>query len=134
MRDEMFRAGSVFDWISPLFAFFQDWYYGPAVRFTVPMSAGWGTDTISRILQMNGIRVWGVMLSGDMILFATRRKQARFAIYLLQREGIPFASNAPDRLTPGGRGRTPQRSRRAQKRGRGQVYSKLGRAAARSMR
>jgi hypothetical protein len=60
------------------------------------MSAGWGTDTISRILRVNGIRVWGVMLSGDMILFATRRKQARFAIYLLQREGIPFASNAPE--------------------------------------
>ena len=111
MHDNILKAGATFDWISPLLGFIQDWMYGPAVGFSIPMSAGWGTDTISQILRSNGIKVWGVMLSGDVILLSTRRQQARFAAYLMQRAGIPFASNAERFLAQSSSGRTKRRRR-----------------------
>lgn len=93
MNDSILKAGATFDWISPMLGFFQDWLYGPAIGFSIPMSAGWGTNTISKILRSKGIKVWGVMLSGDVILLSTKRKQARYAAYLMQSEGIPFTSS-----------------------------------------
>ena len=102
MDDKLLKAGATFDWISPLLGFIQDWINRPAVGFSIPMSAGWGTNTISKLLRGNGIKVWGVMLSGDVILLSTRRKQARFAAYLLDSEGIPFSSSGKNLLAQNG--------------------------------
>ena len=56
MQDDILKAGATFDWISPLIGFSQDWMYGPAVGFSIPMSAGWGTDTISKLLRTTASR------------------------------------------------------------------------------
>jgi hypothetical protein len=94
MFDRLLAAGAAMDWFTPTLAFAQDWVNGPSVGFSVAMGAGFGVATIRSILTQQGVKVWGVMLVDDTILFNTRTTQARYAAYLLQRNGIPFASSS----------------------------------------
>lgn len=90
MWDKLLSVGTVFDWISPLLAAVQDVANGPSHTFLVPEACGWSAREIERLLTARGIRVWGLMIVRDTIMFSVRQSQARWAQYLLEREGIPI--------------------------------------------
>jgi hypothetical protein len=92
MLDELLNGGCAFDWITPTIAFVQDFFYGPVSDFGIPAQAGWGRGDIKRLLKGHGVRVWGLMynVSGDTLMFTVAKTQARWAYYLLQREGVPI--------------------------------------------
>ncbi|MBE7554375.1 MAG: hypothetical protein HS126_25265 [Anaerolineales bacterium] len=92
MLDELLDLGCNFDWITPTFAFIQDWLNGPTADFGISAFGIWGRDDIRKLLTKHGIKVWGIMynVSGDMIMFTVRKAQGKWAYYLLQREGVPI--------------------------------------------
>jgi len=87
--DTILEIGSMFDGISPTVAFFQDILNGPSHTFFVPHACGRSAKEIERLLARNGIRVWGLMIVNREIMLTVRKSQARWAQYLLDREGIP---------------------------------------------
>jgi hypothetical protein len=89
MFDKFLKVGATFDWISPTLAFIQALRNGPAVGLRVPLAAGWRTDAIKALLTQRGVKVWGMMIVGDDIIFSVRQAQARSAQSLLARAGIP---------------------------------------------
>ena len=92
MIDEFLTVAGAFDWITPTVAFFQDFFNGPASDFGIPANAGWSRGEIKRLLKKYGVRVWGLMynVSGDMLMFTVPKTQAKWAYYLLLREGVPI--------------------------------------------
>jgi hypothetical protein len=108
MLDTLLNIGCAFDWITPTVAFVQDFFNGPASNFGIPANAGWDRKDIKRLLTDHGVRVWGLMynLSGEMLMFTVKKSQAKWAYYLLQREGVPIlyapakVVNSSSRVTP----------------------------------
>jgi hypothetical protein len=90
MLDEALEIGSNFDWISPLFAFVQDFINRPVSDFGISVSAGWGRRDIKRLLKQHGVGVWGVIYRQDMLMFTVRKAQAKRAFYLLKRARVPI--------------------------------------------
>ncbi len=92
MLDEFLKVASAFDWITPSVAFLQDFLNGPVSDFGIPANAGWSSWDIKRLLKKHGVRVWGLMLntSGDTLMFTVGKAQAKWAYYLLEREGVPI--------------------------------------------
>lgn len=92
MLDTLLNIGCAFDWITPTVAFVEDLFNGPASNFGIPANAGWDRKDIKRLLTEHGVRVWGLMynLSGEMLMFTVKKPQAKWAYYLLQREGVPI--------------------------------------------
>lgn len=90
MFDKAIRIGAQWDWITPLWAFVQDWRYRPAVHWRVPFGCGYSAKEIQWFLQGKGIRVWGLLVIGDDILFSTRKAQGKYTAYWLGRLCVPF--------------------------------------------
>ncbi len=90
MFDKILAIGSAFDWITPVAAYAQDFLYGPAHTFLIPPDTGWSGHEIARLLNRHGIKTWGLMIVSDTLMVSVREPQARWAQYLLQREGIPI--------------------------------------------
>lgn len=92
MIDRFFTVASAFDWITPAVAYLEDFFNGPVSDFGIPANAGWGTRDIKQFLKKYGVRAWGLMLNlnGDTIMFTVSKAQAKWAYYLLQREGVPI--------------------------------------------
>ncbi len=90
MLDRVLNIGCAFDWITPALAFAQDFLNGPVADFGIPANAGWSRRDIKRLLLRYGVRVWGLMFSGDTLIFTVPKSQARWAYYLLEREGVPI--------------------------------------------
>lgn len=90
MFDKILAIGSVFDWITPLAAYAQDFLYGPSHTFGIPHDIGWSGREIAGLLNRHGIQTWGLMIVSDTLMVSVRESQARWAQYLLQREGIPI--------------------------------------------
>lgn len=103
MLDRVLNIACAFDWITPALAFAQDFLNGPVADFGIPANAGWSRRDIKRLLSRYGVRVWGLMFSGDTLMFTVPKAQARWAYYLLEREGVPIlyapaeAVNSPSR-------------------------------------
>ncbi len=114
MIDDLLKLGSTFDWISPLVAFVQDWRNGPSDGFSVPLASGWSTREVRSLLTGYGIKVWGMMLVADSLIFSVRRTQAGFAEFLLTRAGVPYRTSYRGRkaTTPGRPSPTPITHRR----------------------
>jgi hypothetical protein len=87
--DRFLEIGSMFDGISPTLAFFQDIFNGPSHTFLIPHDCGRSGREIETLFTGNGIRVWGQMIVNRTIMLTVRKSQARWAQYLLDREGIP---------------------------------------------
>jgi hypothetical protein len=113
MLDTIIKIGTVFDWITPVFSLFQDWQNGPSTGFNVPVGGGYSAYAIQDILSAGGIKIWGLRIINNTILFRTRKTQAAFAQYLLERNGISYQggigdtiqlkkSNAPKPASTGG--------------------------------
>ncbi len=92
MLDFLLGVGSIFDWITPLWAFLLDLVYGPAGDFGVDAYAGWGRRDIERLLKRHGVKVWGLMytISGDVLMFTVNRAQAELTYMVLQYAGVPI--------------------------------------------
>jgi hypothetical protein len=90
MVDRLLSFGTTFDWISPTLAFIQDIANGPSCPFFVPYNAGWSGREIERLLKHHGIKVWGLMIVNDAIMFSVRQAQARWTLYVLERAGVPI--------------------------------------------
>jgi hypothetical protein len=94
MFDKMINKIAAFDWITPSVAFVQDLLHGQVSDFGISAYSGWTARDIKRLLKQHGVRVWGVMLNtgGDILMFTVPEVQAKWAYYLLQREGVPLLS------------------------------------------
>ncbi len=88
MWDRILEIGSIFDWISPVMAFLEDLVNGPSHTFLVPMPCHRSGVEMSRLLKGYGIRAWGLMIVNGKLMLTVRKAQARWAQYLLEREGI----------------------------------------------
>jgi hypothetical protein len=88
--DRLLAAGATFDWISPLVSLVQDITNGPGHIFFVDLYAGYSINDIKGLLRGHGVKVWGDMIVDNMIAVTVRKKQAHWAQYLLEREGVPL--------------------------------------------
>lgn len=93
MLDTLLKFGSMFDWITPTLAFIQDICNGPSVQIACPYDQGWSGRQIKRLLRGYGVKVWGLMVVGELITFTVRKAQARYALYWLQRHGLQYQSS-----------------------------------------
>ena len=75
----------------------QDFFNGPVSRFGIQANVGFDRGDIKRLLSKYGVESWGYIynVAGDLIMLSVPQKQANWAYYLLQREGIPILF-APD--------------------------------------
>jgi hypothetical protein len=79
--------GTGFDWFTPLSAFFRDWHYGPPADFGI-MAGVWDRGDIRRLLGSYGIRAWGLIYSGDLLMFSVNEAQAAETYEILQQAGV----------------------------------------------
>jgi hypothetical protein len=110
MFDKLVETGAVFDWITPLFTFVQDFRNRPSVGYNVPVDSGWSAYAISDLLRAHGIKVWGLTIFQGTIMFRLRSAQAEYAQYLLAQNGVLYSGglDAAKRTHKRGRtGRTP---------------------------
>lgn len=52
----------------------------------------WRPIDVERLLRRHGIRIWGRGYDGKEVYFRTKRKQARWAEYLMASQGVPLTS------------------------------------------
>jgi hypothetical protein len=105
MLDHILDVAGSFDLITPAWAFLQDFLSGPPADFAVPIHAGWTNRDIQQLLGRNGVKVWGLIYRGDMLMFTVCQTQAKWAYYLLSRAKVPilYAPQAAMSAAPGPR-------------------------------
>lgn len=62
----------------------------PTIR--VARHSHWRGIDIERLLRRHGVKVWDRGLAGDDLYFCVKRRQVRWAEYLLLRAGVPVTS------------------------------------------
>ncbi len=67
-----------------------------AWTLSIQRNAGWSGIDAERLLARHGVRVWGRWFIEDNLLFCVKKRQARWAEYLLLRRGIPVTSGPFD--------------------------------------
>jgi hypothetical protein len=90
MFDRFVAIGSEFDWITPVLTWLTDLRSGGSVGYNVPVDGGWSALAIEMLLRDAGVRIWGLSIVAGVITFRLKLKQARYAQYLLERNGIPY--------------------------------------------
>jgi len=90
MIDKILEFGTIFDWISPVIAEVQDIVNGPSHTFFIPEECNWSGGEVTSLLRQHGVKTWGHMTVNRMRMITVRQPQARWAQYLLEREGIPI--------------------------------------------
>ena len=116
MFDKILEFGTIFDWISPLIAAVKDITNGPSHTFMMREDCGWSGRKIANILKQNGVESWGHMIVNHNIMITVRRKQARWAQYLLEREAIPIQYGLLEEKGKTRRAHSARRSRQTKKR------------------
>lgn len=66
----------------------------PTVR--VSRDSSWSGLEIERLLRRHGVKVWNRGIMGNELYFCVKRRQARWAEYLLLRAGVPVTSALND--------------------------------------
>jgi len=89
--DDLLNIACGFDWLTPAWAFLNDFLEGPAAHWGISFNTTWDSRAIRKLLQKKGVKSWGYMLNtdGTMIMFSTKKTQARYAGYVLQEAGVP---------------------------------------------
>jgi hypothetical protein len=90
MFDRFVAIGSELDWITPVLTWLTDMRSGGSVGYNIPVDAGWSALAIQMMLHEAGVRIWGLSIVAGIITFRLKRSQARYAQYLLERNGIPY--------------------------------------------
>ena len=62
----------------------------------VSRASDWRGIDIERLLRSYGVKVWDRGLAGDDLYFCVKRRQARWAKYLLLRAGVPVTRTVID--------------------------------------
>ncbi len=62
----------------------------------VQRDAGWNGIEVEALLMRHGVRIWGRGFVGEQIYFRVKRRQTRWAEYLLLRRGVPVTSSPFD--------------------------------------
>lgn len=62
----------------------------PTIR--VARRSSWSGIAIERLLLRHGVKVWDRGLAGDELYFCVKRRQVKWAEYLLLRAGVPVTS------------------------------------------
>ncbi len=65
-------------------------YNAPTIR--VSRHSPWRGIDIERLLRRHGVRVWDRGIAGEDLYFCVKRRQVRWAEYLLLRAGVPVTS------------------------------------------
>ena len=63
-----------------------------APTILVSRYSGWRCIDIERLLKRHGVKVWDRSLAGDNLAFSVKRRQVKWAEYLLLRAGVPVTS------------------------------------------
>jgi len=88
--DGLLHLLASFDLISPVLAMIQNITNGPSHTFLIPEDCGWSGRRIEHLLRSHGVKTWGLMIINRKLRITVRLAQARWAQYLLEREGIPI--------------------------------------------
>jgi len=99
MIDDLLHLIASFDLISPVLAVIQNIANGPSHTFLIPEDCGWSGRRIEHLLRSHGVKTWGLMIINRMLRITVRQPQARWAQYLLEREGIPIEYGMIDERT-----------------------------------
>jgi hypothetical protein len=99
MIDTILHFIASFDLISPILAVIQNAANGPSHTFLIPEDCGWSGRRIEHLLRSHGVKTWGLMIINRMLRITVRQAQARWAQYLLDREGIPIQYGVLDEST-----------------------------------
>jgi hypothetical protein len=62
----------------------------------VSRDCSWSGLEIERLLRRHGVKVWNRGIMGNELYFCIKRRQARWAEYLLLRAGVPITSALVD--------------------------------------
>ena len=81
--DDFLAAGSLFDWITPLYALIRD-VIEDGVEMCVPLA---GNEFIKEKLESRGIKTWGWQISGTHWIFSIHRSKRAWAEYVLSLYG-----------------------------------------------
>ena len=128
MFDKLIRYGAMTDWITPVSTWLMCRRNGPSVRYNICVQEGWSALAVQQILRAGGVKLWGLTIYGDIITFRTRTSQARYAQYLMQRAGIPYAGGVEETSTAGRPQRRPhQKSSRKHATPRNSLLTQLDR-------
>ena len=79
---------TTFDWLTPLWTLVQDYRNRPTTGYSVPPHLG---VELPSILRTHGVKAWGWTITDNRLTFRVRVAQARYAQYLMAREGIAYA-------------------------------------------
>lgn len=87
--DDAINFGAGFDWITPAWAFFQDFRHGGGADFGIMAGCGYDSSDIKRMLKGYGIDAWGAMLNpaGDTIMITCDKHKAQLAYKVLREHG-----------------------------------------------
>jgi hypothetical protein len=115
--ENAYRARGVAGLLEEFFACVTS-YNAPAIR--VARGSHWRGIDIERLLKRHGVKVWDRGIAGDELYFCVKRRQIKWAEYLLLRAGVPVTSvlveprnaNYAERYAPGSE--PPTRKSRSQ--------------------
>lgn len=65
-------------------------------RFAVDRSGGWSGQMVEDMLEAHGIRIWDRGFDHENLYFRVKKQQARWAEYLMIRNGVQVVSNLVD--------------------------------------
>lgn len=70
--------------------------FANAPTVLVSRESSWSGLEIERLLRRHGVKVWNRGILADSLYFCVKRRQARWAEYLLLRAGVPVTSALHD--------------------------------------
>jgi hypothetical protein len=65
-------------------------------RFEIDRRAGWSGQEVEDLLSVNGVKIWGRAFDADRLYFRVKREQARWAEYVMMRNGAPVIGKPVD--------------------------------------
>ncbi|MBN1402291.1 MAG: hypothetical protein JXA74_15735 [Anaerolineae bacterium] len=95
MLRQIVHAANSLDWITPLAAEIQDLVQGPSYTFLIDDADALSAAEIQAHLEHHGLKVWGLMYDGDVLLLSVPQDKAEWAAYLLQKLGLPLLNGSP---------------------------------------
>jgi len=90
MIDKILQIGAYGDLITPIVSMIQDITNGPSCGFGLPRDIGLSARDVERLLRSRGVKVWGLMVIDDLIIFRVRKAQAAWTKYLLDQAKVPM--------------------------------------------
>src|SRR5512137_2666980 len=91
---DIVAIGAGFDVISPILKIIGDISHGGGHQFVVPDTCGKSGKEVTDLLHSRSLDTWGHMVINGSFLFTVKKKQARWAQYVLESAGIPVEGGA----------------------------------------